>query len=107
MQCPPDIADILLRIIRAGIIQIRLAGWERNPDRCSLEADHIHNLPDLVCNYSADRLKYYWDVERPCFIQGGGSEASLRFARLWDELVPHMAALATEHLIETHEQSGE
>jgi hypothetical protein len=33
------------------------------------EADHLHNLPQLLADYHPDRLRYYWDIERPSFIK--------------------------------------
>jgi hypothetical protein len=34
----------------------------------AVEADHIHNLPTLIENYSPELLRYYWDAERVSFM---------------------------------------
>jgi hypothetical protein len=86
MACPPKIADILLEIVKLGVLRVRAAGWSNDAKRCALEADHIHNLPDLLSNFSCDRLAYYWDAERPSFIQQSTSEDLAVFEPLWDKL---------------------
>jgi hypothetical protein len=87
MTCPPDIARILLAIIRTGTLNIRAAGWSGDAKRCAAEADHIHNLPDLVANYYGDGLRYYWEVEKPSFERlCNGAVAS--FQPMWNELRP-------------------
>jgi hypothetical protein len=86
MNCPADIADIITQILQTGLLRIRPLGWSEEGSRCAAEADHLHNLPGLLRDYSPDRLQYYWDVERPSFIQqskGVGLEA---FTPLWDRL---------------------
>ena len=65
MPCPPEIAEVLARMIAEGLLRIRAAGWSGRPDLCAIEADHLHNLPGLIADYSPDQLAYYWTVERP------------------------------------------
>src|SRR5436309_1190629 len=78
MSCPPDIADVLLEILTTGILRIRSMG---RSEHSSLEADHLHNLPALLQNYSPELLQYYWEVERPSFIRRCASCA--QFEPLW------------------------
>ncbi len=68
MNCPSPIADILLNIIQIGILRIRAAAWSGSADQAAVEADHIHNLPAILKDFSADALKYYWEIERPSFM---------------------------------------
>src|SRR5262245_18964015 len=68
MNCPPDLADAILAIIQVGVLRARAAGWEGDARRAAAEADHVHNLPDLLREYSDERLRYYWQVERPAFL---------------------------------------
>jgi hypothetical protein len=90
MTCSADIASILIKILRAGILRIRAAGWEGDAERCALEADHIHNLPNLLSNFNADQLRYYWDTERVAYRdQIEVADVGL-FQPLWDELAPHI-----------------
>ena len=67
MTCPPDIAAVLLQILRAGVLNARAAGWAGDARRSAAEADHVHNLPDVLADYSPDRLAHYRDVEIPAF----------------------------------------
>jgi hypothetical protein len=85
VNCPPDVAVILLEILHHGIVHARLAGWRGDAERAALEADHIHNLPHLLQTFSLDKLNYYWEVERPCYAKVAGEEARL-FNYWWEQL---------------------
>jgi hypothetical protein len=85
MKCPPEIADILLEILGAAILRIRLGSSERT----FCEADHVHNLPSLIRDYSPERLRYYWEVERTTFLDHG---ATSQFEPLWERLREQMEA---------------
>jgi hypothetical protein len=88
MTCPPEIARVLLEILSAAAVSIRAAGWAGDARRCAALADHIHNLPSLLSDYSADRLLYYWDAEKPPLERDGG-ELELRWLQeLWRDLRP-------------------
>jgi len=56
MDCPDQIADIVLQILREGVLAARSAG---NAERSALEADHVHNLPDLLRCFHPELLTYY------------------------------------------------
>src|SRR5690348_11126102 len=86
MPCPSEIAEILLDILKLGILRARAAGWSNDARRCALEADHIHNLPALLRNFSSDQLAYYWDTERPAFIHQSPPADLASFEPLWDKL---------------------
>jgi hypothetical protein len=86
MTCPPEIADLLLDITQLAILRIRAAGWEKNPERCALEADHVHNLCALIRDFSTERLRYYWNIERPSFISRITNAGSASFEPLWQQL---------------------
>jgi hypothetical protein len=47
---------------------MRAAAWAANTDQVEAEADHVHNLPAILRDYSSDALKFYWEIERPCFL---------------------------------------
>ena len=84
MPCPPPLAAILLDILYQGILACRAGP----PERCAVEADHIHNVPALLADYSADRLRYYWDVERPLFASRRDPDRLPFWDELWDRLRP-------------------
>lgn len=63
-----EVRQVLLDIVQLGILRIRGSGWDGDAERCSVEADHIHNLPDLISRPSLELLAYYMEIERPSFI---------------------------------------
>ena len=95
MSTPPDDAQIIIEIIGTGVLRIRANGWSGDAARCAVEADHIHNLSDLLNSYSPDKLRYYWDVERPSFITRSGKEDLAVFESLWDRLEAALLASPT------------
>jgi hypothetical protein len=90
MKCHPEIAEILARILQSGLLQARAAGWSGNATRAAIEADHVHNLPILISDYSIERLRYYWDAERPVYLAQVGPDGAESFQALWDELRLHV-----------------
>ena len=99
MQPMDDIADILLQIMQAGIVMARSAGWDKNVERATMEADHVHNLPDVLRRYDPEKLVYYWDKERISYrdqfmaLMGRGPEV---FTDLWTALEPLMSQVRAE-----------
>jgi hypothetical protein len=65
MNCPPAIAEVMLKILQMGLLQIRACGWQNDAATCARQADHLHNIPTLLTDFSPERLLYYWQVERP------------------------------------------
>lgn len=74
MNCPPEIAEIILGLIQTALLRIRAQGWAGNSACCGAEADHVHNLPALLSNFSAELLQFYWEVERPAALREIGAE---------------------------------
>jgi hypothetical protein len=88
MTCPPEIAAVLLDMLGHGLLACRAAGWAGRPDRCAVEADHLHNVPALLADYSPDRLRFYWEVERPSFAACCAPEVLAGWEACWDRLRP-------------------
>ena len=85
MSCPPEIAEVILEILQTGLLGIRALGWSGNSAACAGEADHLHNLPRLLSDYSPALLRYYWEVERPAYCsRSEGNPAA--FASAWEHL---------------------
>ena len=91
MICPSPIAEVILDILCQGVLACRAAGWSREPARCAVEADHIHNLPGLLADYSPDKLQYYWEIERPSFAARCDPAELPQWEQLWDRLRPFVA----------------
>jgi hypothetical protein len=92
MQCPPEIARILLEILSTSLLRIRAAGWDHDCDRCAVEADHLHNLPALLADYSHERLDYYCSAERIAFMDRRPREDTAAFEPLWSALAEHVSS---------------
>jgi hypothetical protein len=86
MNCPPEVAEVVLDILQAGLLCIRASGWSGDDRRCAVEADHLHNLPALLSNYSPQLLRFYWDVERTSYLNEIGPESAAVFASQWKRL---------------------
>jgi hypothetical protein len=69
MDCPDEVAEAALKIIQSAILSIRFAAYNKNPDYCAIEADHVHNLPGLILNYRRENLAYYLNVERESYVE--------------------------------------
>ena len=74
--------DIYCDILYRGLINIRTAAREGDFKRCEMEADHLHNLPDLLKNYDNEQLHdYYWNCMRP-----DETEHTKCYQELWNRL---------------------
>ena len=90
MNCPTPIATVLLEILSRGILRIRALAWSGDANRCIVEADHIHNLPNLIRDYSPELLTFYWEVERASFVSQIPESLLEGFEPLWRELRPYV-----------------
>src|SRR4051812_31610260 len=79
MNCPDEISKPILQIMSIGLLNIRAFGSAGNASRCSVEADHLHNLPRLLASYSPELLKFYLDVEQPIFVKDTAGEGLVLF----------------------------
>ena len=59
--CPPEIQGAVLSIIAATAVEIR--GCD-NLRVARVLASQIHNLPDLIADYSVDKLARYWPDDK-------------------------------------------
>jgi hypothetical protein len=106
MTCPPDVAEVLLAILGQGVLQARTFGWSGDTVRAAVEADHVHNLPGLIANFTPEQLDYYWTTERPGYLRHSGPAQVAPFQPLWERLRPHVGAVQAAEREETDEESG-
>ena len=92
MTCPPDVARVVLQILQIAVLRIRAGGWGGDGSRCALEADHVHNLPALLIDYSDELLRSYWEVERPSFMKRCRPADLESYEPLWAELAELVSA---------------
>ena len=77
--------EIYCDILYWGLLNIR--NHSGDAQRCFEEADHLHNMPELLRNLDNEELhRFYWDVMRECFISRSKPEWLGRFEELWQEL---------------------
>jgi hypothetical protein len=69
MQVEEELRRILLNLLRIGLLRIRAFAWDGLAEYCALEADHLHNLPDIAFEVRTELLLHYYDIERPGFVK--------------------------------------
>ena len=69
MDCPDEVATAALEIIQKAILSIRFAAYQKDPNYCAIEADHIHNLPGIILSYRKVNLEYYLNIERESYVE--------------------------------------
>jgi len=79
-----EIKSILCDLLQTGLLRIRAFGNDGLAEQCSIEADHLHNLPTLLKTLQIDRLSYYYNVERPAFLKQVTNVE--QFEPQWDRL---------------------
>jgi hypothetical protein len=86
-KCPSEIENILLEILTATMIFIRYC---ENLEVAQLTANHAHNLPDLIRDFSIIKLRLYWQQDK-LILQGKVHELNQELEILefvWKESEP-------------------
>ena len=81
--CPELLRFAFHELLRYALIFIRS---ECNDSKFVFaHSDHVHNVPTLLSDFQPERLRYYWEVERPCFIRNlpEGRKPPERFEAIW------------------------
>jgi len=79
--------DIYLDILRRGLLNARSAGYAGDAAQAATEADHLHNLPELLLHPGDERRHaFYWEGMRPSYLGESKPEYAQCFALLWAEL---------------------
>ena len=84
MQNTNQVRDILLRLCSTALLRIRSFGGRGEADMCAIEADHVHNLPALVDNFSFLALSRYYVLDRPGYLKRATKPEE--FYPIWEEL---------------------
>ena len=93
---PDEVRRALLQILYDTLIYIR---GTKNSELSFALADHAHNIPRLIEHYSVGKFRYYWEVERLCFVRAMDrlGEKFGVFQEHWAVLEQHYENLAYEH----------
>jgi hypothetical protein len=86
MKIPEELQKPLLAIVEIGIQNILVRSQKGHYELCEAEAYHIHNIPDLLQKFSADRLAYYLEVELPGYLRDIGGSPRDDFLVHWESL---------------------
>src|SRR2546422_8724952 len=90
LECPREVAEIILEILREGILRIRCESANNDAQRCGVEANHIHNLPSLLKDYREEMLLYYYRREIPAFVQMSDGVNINSFRAAWSKLARYI-----------------
>lgn len=93
MVIPRQVELALLQILSESLLRIRASGWNEHPEICSIEADHVHNLPGLLRSFSIGGLKYYWKASRESYLRERDASDLAGFEHPWAVI---------EHYLEKH-----
>ena len=86
MTCPEEVRVQLLTILTIGIRSIRSCCETGQYGRCKVEATHIHNIPELMQDFSADKLGYYLEIEAPEYVRDIGGNPVRELRAPWESL---------------------
>ena len=86
MTCPEEIRSQVLTILSVGLRNILVSHGTKRYERCFIEANHIHNLPDLIENFLPRKLKYYLEVEVPQYLRESDGKAIGEIRAAWEVL---------------------
>jgi hypothetical protein len=92
MSCPEEIGEIIIEILKVGLVEIRASGWNGKSRLSATEADHLHNPPTLLERYSPELLLYDWGVERPSSMNQVKIDRLVVWEPLWRRLKDQMQA---------------
>ncbi len=83
-ECPEPLRRAFLSLLTWTLLHIR--NEPGDTPLCLALADHMHNVPELLADFHPDLLRYYWEVERPCFLRAMeaiGRRAPGQFVESW------------------------
>jgi hypothetical protein len=105
MHNEEEIKSILLNLLRTGLLRIRVAGWDGRAEQCALEADHLHNVPDIARKANVDSLSCYYNAERPDFLRKAINPEA--FAADWKRLGEILADIELDNTKITGRTAGD
>jgi hypothetical protein len=83
-ECSEPLRRAFLDLLTLTLLHIR-----NEPGDAMLSlalADHMHNVPALLAGFKSEMLRYYWEVERPCFLrslEAIGQSLPAQFVESW------------------------
>lgn len=65
-ETPDEVRHAFLKILYYTLISIRAT---KDTELIFALSDHAHNIPGLIDRYTPQTFRYYWEIERPCFLR--------------------------------------
>ena len=85
-----EIKQAIAKILEESLLKIRLEGALGNHKNCEIQADHVHNLPNLLINYSDELLDFYFNIERKAYISQCHQNYPKSFEEHWEILAKRL-----------------
>ena len=79
-------AQDYLTVLEIGLLNIRALADSGNAAQCFIEADHIHNIPQLLKEWNDGMAEYYWNVERVSYLAKSDYNYAARFEPVWRQM---------------------
>ena len=78
--------EAYLQILRCALLNTRVLGAKGRAKECAIEADHVHNIPELLITGNAGMEKYYWEVESRIYLEEADPQYAAVFEPFWEIL---------------------
>ena len=66
-ECPEPLRGAFLELLTTTLLWVR--AYADDSRLCFALADQMHNVPSLLADFRPEKLRHYWEVERPCFLR--------------------------------------
>lgn len=77
---------VYLQILERALLNIRGHANRGNSTQCALEADHVHNIPQMLIDDNEKEEVHYWNTMRAGYLRDSDPEITTIFNELWREL---------------------
>ena len=88
MNMENEVKMALISILERSILLMR--GNASNIEAVRCEANHVHNIPQMLRHFKIELLRYYWDIERVEYIRFAPANFSASHQSDWDVLAEFM-----------------
>ena len=85
-----EVNSAIARILSTSLVRIRSQGALGDYKSCEVEADHVHNLPNLLVHFSDELLAFYFNVERKQYVAQSGGEYPKSYDADWSVLAERL-----------------
>jgi hypothetical protein len=81
-------------ILTESLLRIRREAAFGHHEACEIEADHVHNLPHLLADFSEDLLAFYYNTERKVYLAQTGGNYPHSYEDAWKTVARRLGSLA-------------